>query len=258
MDLGLKGKVAVVTGSSRGIGKGIAASLAAEGCRLVLCARGKKTLAETAAELRQGGTEVLDLSLDITRKEDALILREQTLNTFDKIDILVNSAGSNKRGLFEDTTDRDWRNIIDINLLCHGEISRLFIPAMKKQGSGVIIFISSIFGRESGGDTLSIYNSTKSAVISMAKVMAGELAAYGIRVNSVAPGSIRFPGSSWDKRCLADPQGMAKFVEDNLPIGRFGTLEEVADVVCFLASGKASLITGACLNVDGGQSRSLI
>lgn len=258
MDLGLKGKVAVVTGSSRGIGKGIAASLAAEGCRLVLCARGKETLAETAAELRQGGTEVLDLTLDITRKEDALILREQTLNTFDKIDILVNSAGSNKRGLFEDTTDRDWRNIIDINLLCHGEISRLFIPAMKKQGSGVIIFISSIFGRESGGDTLSIYNSTKSAVISMAKVMAGELAAYGIRVNSVAPGSIRFPGSSWDKRCLADPQGMAKFVEDNLPIGRFGTLEEVADVVCFLASGKASLITGACLNVDGGQSRSLI
>jgi 3-oxoacyl-[acyl-carrier protein] reductase len=258
MDLGLKGKVAVVTGSSRGIGKGIAASLAAEGCRLVLCARGKETLAETAAELRQGGTEVLDLTLDITRKEDALILREQTLNTFDKIDILVNSAGSNKRGLFEDTTDQDWRNIIDINLLCHGEISRLFIPAMKKQGSGVIIFISSIFGRESGGDTLSIYNSTKSAVISMAKVMAGELAAYGIRVNSVAPGSIRFPGSSWDKRCLADPQGMAKFVEDNLPIGRFGTLEEVADVVCFLASGKASLITGACLNVDGGQSRSLI
>jgi 3-oxoacyl-[acyl-carrier protein] reductase len=258
MDLGLKGKVAVVTGSSRGIGKGIAASLAAEGCRLVLCARGKETLAETAAELRQGGTEVLDLSLDITRKEDALILREQTLNTFDKIDILVNSAGSNKRGLFEDTTDQDWRNIIDINLLCHGEISRLFIPAMKKQGSGVIIFISSIFGRESGGDTLSIYNSTKSAVISMAKVMAGELAAYGIRVNSVAPGSIRFPGSSWDKRCLADPQGMARFVEDNLPIGRFGTLEEVADVVCFLASGKASLITGACLNVDGGQSRSLI
>lgn len=258
MDLGLKGKVAVVTGSSRGIGKGIAESLAAEGCRLVLCARGEEALAETAAELREGGTEVLDLALDITRKEDTLKLREQTLNTFDKIDILVNSAGSNKRGLFEATTDQDWRNIIDINLLCHGEISRLFIPAMKKQGSGVIIFISSIFGRESGGDTLSIYNSTKSAVISMAKVMAGELAVHGIRVNSVAPGSIRFPGSSWDKRCLADPQGMARFVEENLPIGRFGTVEEVADVVCFLASTKASLITGTCLNVDGGQSRSLI
>jgi 3-oxoacyl-[acyl-carrier protein] reductase len=258
MDLGLKGKVAVVTGSSRGIGKGIAACLAAEGCRLVLCARGKEALAETAAELRQGGADVLDLTVDITRKEDALILREETLNRFDRIDILVNSAGSNKRGLFEDTTDQDWRNIIDINLLCHGEISRLFIPAMKKQRSGVIIFISSIFGRESGGNTLSVYNSTKSAVISMAKVMAGELAEHGIRVNSVAPGSIRFPGSSWDKRCLADPQGMAKFVEENLPVGRFGTVEEVADVVCFLASTRASLITGACLNVDGGQSRSLI
>ena len=133
-----------------------------------------------------------------------------------------------------------------------------FIPAMKKQKSGSIIFISSIFGRESGGATLSIYNATKSALISMAKVMATELAGEGIRVNSVAPGSIRFPGGSWDKRCIDDPEGMAKFIENELPIGRFGMVEEVANVVSFLSSEKASLVTGACLNVDGGQSRSLI
>jgi 3-oxoacyl-[acyl-carrier protein] reductase len=129
---------------------------------------------------------------------------------------------------------------------------------MKKRKSGSIIFIASIFGRESGGRNLSIYNATKSALISLSKVMATELARDGIRVNSVAPGSIRFPGGSWDKRCLADPKGMAAFIENELPLGRFGTVEEIANVVCFLASEKASLVTGACLNVDGGQSRSLI
>jgi 3-oxoacyl-[acyl-carrier protein] reductase len=258
MDLGLGGKVAVVTGSSRGIGKGIAAGLAAEGCRLVICARGEEDLEDTATELRKNGAEVLALSLDITKKRKALELRDRTLEIYGQIDILVNNAGGNKRGLFEETTDEDWRRILDLNLLSHGEISRLFIPAMKKRKSGSIIFIASIFGRESGGRNLSIYNATKSALISLSKVLATELARDGIRVNSVAPGSIRFPGGSWDKRCLADPEGMAKFIENELPVGRFGTVEEIANVVCFLASEKASLVTGACLNVDGGQSRSLI
>ncbi len=258
MDLGLKGKVAVVTGASRGIGKGIALGLADEGCRLVICARGKETLESTAEELRKYGVEVLALPIDITNKDEVTILRDKTLSAFGTIDILINNVGSNKRGRFEDTLDKDWRMIVDINLLSHGEVSRLFLPAMKKQKSGSIIFISSIFGRESGGATLSIYNATKSALISMAKVMAVELAGEGIRVNSVAPGSIRFPGGSWDKRCIDDPEGMARLIERELPIGRFGTVEEVANVVCFLASEKAGLVSGACLNVDGGQSRSLI
>lgn len=258
MDLGLKDKVAVVTGGSRGIGKGIAMGLAAEGCKLVICARGEETLTEAASELRAAGTEVLALPLDIVQKKDAAELRDRTISAYGRADILVNNVGSNKRGLFAETSDQDWRSILDINLLSHGEVTRMFIPDLKKQKGGSIIFISSIFGRESGGPTLSIYNATKSAMISMAKVMAVELASDGIRVNSVAPGSIRFPGGSWDKRCIADPEGMAAFVKNELPIGRFGTVEEVANVVCFLASEKSSLITGACINVDGGQSRSLI
>ncbi len=258
MDLGLKGKVAVVTGGSRGIGKGIAQGLATEGCRLVICARGEEALETTANELRKTGAEVLALALDITQKDGAKKLKEQTIQHFGAVDVLVNNVGSNKRGRFEDTLDEDWRAIMDINLLSHGEVTRQFIPELKKQESGSIIFISSIFGRESGGATLSIYNATKSAMISMAKVMAGELAGEGIRVNTVAPGSIRFPGGSWDKRCIADPEGMNKFVESELPIGRFGSVEEVANVVCFLASEKSSLVAGACINVDGGQSRSLI
>jgi 3-oxoacyl-[acyl-carrier protein] reductase len=126
---------------------------------------------------------------------------------------------------------------------------------MKKRKSGSIIFIASIFGRESGGRTLSIYNTTKSALISLSKVMATELARDGIRVNSIAPGSIRFPGGSWDKRCLADPEGMAKFIENELPLGRFGTVEEIANVICFWLQ-KASLVTvPVSMSTAGGQGR---
>ena len=136
--------------------------------------------------------------------------------------------------------------------------NKIFAREMRKQGKGSIIFNASIFGREAGGQGLSMYNSTKSAIISMAKIMALELAKDHVRVNCIAPGSVRFPGGSWDKRCIDDPQAMEEFVKNNMPIGRFGKVDEVADVVIFLASERASFVTGACINVDGGQSRSLI
>ena len=129
---------------------------------------------------------------------------------------------------------------------------------MRAAGGGSIVFVSSVFGREKGGPGLSIYNTTKTALISAAGIMALELAKDTIRVNCVAPGSIQFPGGSWDKRVQSDPEGMRKFVDANLPLGRFGRADEVADVVTFLASERASLITGACIAVDGSQGRSLV
>ena len=258
MNLALEGKVAVITGSSRGIGKGIACSLAEEGCRVVICARKEETLRLAAKEISPDSGRVLSLPLDITGDQDIKKLVNQTIKKFGKIDILVNNVGGNRRNPFEKTTDEDWQFVFNINLMCHIKLSRLVIPYMKEQKSGSIVFISSIFGRESGGAGLSIYNASKSALISLAKIMSVELAPDGIRVNSVAPGSIRFPGGSWDKRCKEDPQGMAEFVKRDFPLGRFGTVEEVASVVTFLASERASLVTGACINVDGGQSRSLI
>lgn len=258
MDLGLNGKVAIVTGASRGIGRGIARGLAAEGCALVLCARGAEALEAAAAELRTAGADVLALSLDVTAPEAGTRLAEAALHRFGRIDVYVGNAGGNRRKPFDETTDADWDELLTINLHAHLRTSRAVIPAMKAAGQGCLLFITSIFGREAGGPGLVLYNSTKSALISAAKIMALELAPFGIRVNTIAPGSIRFPGSSWDKRCHEDPDGMAVFIGQHLPFGRFGTVAEVADVVTFLASERAAWVSGACVNVDGVQSRSLI
>ncbi len=259
MDLGLKGKSAVVTGASRGLGKAIAMQLAAEGCRLAICARGEEALLETRKEIRKlHGVPVLAKVLDLTVPESADALIDAVIHEYGTVQVLANNAGGNRRGKFADLSDQDWEDILNLNLKMHLRVSRAVIPHMRASGGGAILFVGSIFGREAGGPGLSIYNTTKSALMSAAKIMALELAPDGIRVNTLAPGSIRFPGGSWDKRVKSDPEGMKAFIAANLPIGRFGTAQEIGDAAAFLLSDRASLITGACLNVDGGQSRSLI
>lgn len=259
MDLGLNDKVAVVTGGSRGIGKAIAMALAAEGCNVAICGRTKEDLDAASQEIAEAsGRGVFARVIDISKSNEAGEFVAAAADFFGRLDVLVNNAGANLRKPFEETTDADWEELLQLNLLGHFRATRAAIPLMRESGGGSIIFISSIFGREAGGPGISIYNTTKSAQISAAKVMSLELAGEGIRVNSVAPGSTRFPGGSWDKRVKQDPEGMKQFVASNIPLGRFGTAEEVADVVAFLASERASLVTGASINVDGGQSRSLI
>ena len=259
MDLGLKGKVAVVTGGSRGIGLYTARALGAEGARLALCARNEEGLEAAAASLRADGVaEVLTVACDVAAEDGAARLIEATADRYGRLDVLVNNVGGNRRGKFEETSDQDWLDIIQLNVLSGFRTSRLAIPHMRETGGGSIVFISSVFGREKGGPGLSIYNTTKTALISAAGIMALEVASDGIRVNCVAPGSIQFPGGSWDRRVQADPEGMRKFVDANLPLGRFGRAEEVAAVVTFLASERSSLITGACIAVDGSQGRSLV
>ena len=258
MDLGLEGKVAVVTGGSRGLGFYSARSLAGEGARLAICARGADGLEAAAESLRALGTEVLAVRCDIAAADGSDTLLDAVRDRYGALDILVNNVGGNRRGRFEETSDQDWLDIIELNVLAGFRASRGAIPMMRARGGGAIVFVSSVFGREKGGPGLSIYNTTKSALISAAGIMALELAKDGIRVNCVAPGSIRFEGGSWDKRVKADPDGMRAFVRANLPLGRFGKAEEVGDVVAFLASERASLITGACIAVDGAQGRSLV
>jgi 3-oxoacyl-[acyl-carrier protein] reductase len=144
--------------------------------------------------------------------------------------------------------------VLERNLVPALNVSRAAVPLLRARGGGVILMIASIWGREAGGSPS--YNVAKAAEMSLAKAMARDLAADGIRVLSVAPGSTLFPGGSWERRVQEDPEGMAAFVARELPWGRFGTVEEVADVVTFLVSERASWVVGTCVAVDGGQSRS--
>ena len=259
MDLGLTDKVALVTGSSRGLGLASATALALEGCRVCICARGETRLAEAAAALERqvgDGARVHAVRGDLTVADDVAAVVDQTVERFGGLDILVNNVGRAGGGGLLDATDADWQSALDDTLYPAIRTSRLAVPHMKKAGGGVIIMIASIWGRESGGRMT--YNAVKAAQISLAKALAQQLAADNIRVNSVAPGSISFPGGSWHRRQQEDPEGMAAFVADNLPFGRFGRAEEVGEVVAFLASARASWVSGASITVDGCQSRSNI
>jgi 3-oxoacyl-[acyl-carrier protein] reductase len=259
MDLGLRDKAALVTGASRGIGRAIALELAREGCRVALCARGKEALDEAAAEVRALGAEAVAVPADVTAPEGVREAVEGALRAFGGVDVLVNNVGGSTGTSFLETSEVDWQRAIDLNLMPAVRASRLVVPSMRARGGGAIVNIVSIYGREWGGSYVRrpTYIAAKAAEIGMSKALAMELASLGIRVNAVAPGSIVFPGGGWERRSREDPHGIAAFIGADLPLGRFGRPEEVGRVVAFLASDAASLVLGACLNVDGGQSRAL-
>jgi 3-oxoacyl-[acyl-carrier protein] reductase len=256
MELGLRGKVALVTGSSRGIGRAIAIGLGAEGCKVTLCARGAGPLEEAAAAVRAAGGAALAVEADVTTAEGLQRVLDQTRRAHGPIDILVNNVGGSRGSPTWEATDEDWTQVLDLNLMPAVRANRAVIPEMVERRRGCIVVVSSIYGRESGGATT--YNAAKAAELAMAKQLARQLAPHGVRVNTVAPGSILFPGGGWQRRIDADPEAMRRFVESDMPLGRFGAPEEIANVVVFLCSDRASLVTGACLNVDGCQSRSNI
>jgi 3-oxoacyl-[acyl-carrier protein] reductase len=256
MDLGLKDKVVIVTGASRGIGKAIALGFANEGARLSICARSAEPLERAASEIKALGGEVFARPADLMQGAEADTFARETLEQYGRIDVLVNNVGGSRWTTTLEISDEEWHEILDWNLVSAVRMSRAVLPTMQLQKSGVIIMIASIWGRESGGHVT--YNAAKSAEISFAKSLARELAPDNIRVNSVAPGSILFPGGGWDRRQKADPEGIAEFVRRDMPMGRFGKPEEIASVVVFLASERASLVSGACINVDGCQSKSNI
>jgi len=259
MDLGLTDKVAIVTGSSRGLGLASARALVAEGCRVCLCARGAERLAEAAVEVEAAARRpgmVLPVQADVSTVAGVELVVARTIETFGGLDILVNNVGKAGGAELLDTSDAEWQAAIDETLFPAIRASRLAVPLMRQRGGGAIVLIASIWGRESGGRMT--YNAVKAAEISLGKALAQQLAPLNIRVNSVAPGSILFPGGSWHRRQQADPEGIAQFINRELPFGRFGRADEVGAAVAFLASARASWISGACLTVDGCQSRSNI
>src|SRR2546428_2104960 len=216
-------------------------------------------LVDAVTKLRTlpGGDErVLAVQADLSTDKGVADVVIRTIETFGGLDILVNNVGLGKGAGIVDTSDAEWHEAFDQTLFPAIRASRMAVPHLRKRGGGSIVMIASIWGRESGGRMT--YNAVKAAEISLAKAMAQQLASDNIRVNSVAPGSIRFPGGSWDRRVQEDPDGMAEVVKRELPFGRFGRPEEVGAVVAFLVSPRASWISGASVPVDGCQSRSLI
>ena len=247
-------KKALVAGASRGIGLAIAKGLAAAGANTILSSRSIEKLEKEALILREKGFTATAERLDVT---DSDRVAELAMEHPD-VDILINVAGTNLRKKFEEYTDEEYDHILATNLHGLARVTRCVGSNMiARQKGGKIVTIGSLTSTL-GLPYLSIYGITKSALAGLTRGLAVEWASYDIQVNCIAPGSIDFPGSSWDRfQQNSTPEQVAEFIDRNLPAGKFGWPEPIGDTVAFLASENANLITGTCLNVDGGQSRSL-
>jgi 3-oxoacyl-[acyl-carrier protein] reductase len=258
VDLQLSGKVALVTGSSRGIGRAIALRLAEEGANVMLCARGRDdldTAVEAARSVGSSSGSAAGVVADVVDSAGATTAVDAAITTYGGLDIVVNNVGGSGARTVADLDAADLSTVLDRNVFSGLHVTEAALPALRSQGGGVVLFVASIFGREAGGGPS--YNVAKGATINLASALGRGLAGEGIRVLSVSPGSIRHPGGSWDRRVLEDPEGMAAFVASEIPAGRFGTAEEVADVVAFLVSPRASWVVATSVVVDGGQSHAL-
>ncbi len=255
MDLGLTGKVAMITGASKGLGRAMAKAFGEEGVKLSICARGEADLKDAAAEFHKLGFEVLATVADVTKPADMTKWMNDTVGLFGGVDILVNNAGGAKPGALGELSEEAWRETFELNFFSAVRLARMVAEQMQARG-GVIINISSIYGRESGGPLT--YNSSKAAMISFTKMLARETAAKNIRINSIAPGSIQYPGGSWERRFKENPAFEQDFIAHETPAGRLGRPDEVAYAVVMMASPRASWINGVILPVDGAQGRSLI
>ena len=257
MDLSLNGKVAMITGGSRGLGRQCALALGQEGCAVAICGRDSDSVEKTVAELTGLGVKANGSQADVTDSGDAERFLKETTDALGAPDILVNNVGG-RRGsvLFDETSMEQFLEGLEVNLISAVRMTKLALPHMQAQGWGRVINISSIYGREHGGSV--DYMTGKAGMIAFSKHLALQLAQTGVLVNCVAPGSIDFPGSTWDRfQQNNTPEVVAEFIDRNLPMGKFGWPEPIGETVAFLASDRAGLITGACLNVDGGQSKSL-
>ena len=252
MEMGLQGRTALVTGASRGIGKAIAAALAAEGCHLELAATNEGLLAELAADLaRRYGVAVRIHPGDLTREEDRERLGLEARN----VDILVNNAGAVPRGSIEEVDDAAWRQGWELKVFGYINLTRAIYPAMRARGSGVIVNVIGVAGVQPNANYIAT-TTANAAMIMFTASLGGDSVRHGVRVVGVNPGptiSDRFVGGQRRraKRLLGEEERWPEFLED-LPMGRASTVEEVADTVVFLASDRARAISGTSILIDGG------
>ena len=254
MDLGLKGKVAVVTGGTEGIGKASALKLAQEGANVAICARRKEVLDRVAAEISATGMQVLAVAADMSKPADIERFMKAVVDRFGRIDILVNNAGTSSRGKFLEVTDEMWD--VDLELKVFGAIrcARLAIPHMKKQGGGRIVNITISSAKQPGAQSMPT-SVSRAAGLAITKALSKEFAADNILVNTVCIGKIK--SGQHERRYTKEGISAEQYYGDmakDIPMRRVGEAEEVANVIAFLASGAASYVTGSSLNLDGGIS----
>ncbi len=253
MNLGIQGKVALVTGGSQGIGKGVALKLAEEGATVVIAARGQSLLDEVANQIGSLGGNVMAIAADVSQPEDCQRLIQHVQEKFGRLDILVNNAGTSATGEFESVTDQAWHDDFDLKLFAAIRLSRMAIPLMKKHGWGRIINMTNIGAKEPRAKSAPT-TVTRAAGMALTKILSKEFAADNILVNTVCIGWIR--AGQHERKAAKAGIPVEKMYEDmgrDIPLGRVGRAEEVANVVAFLASEAASYVTGSSINLDGGK-----
>lgn len=248
MDLGLQGKGVIITGASKGIGRSIALGFAEEGANVAICARGEEALTETASKLVDMGVKVHSEVCDVSEESALHRFLDASREALGQIDVLVN----NTSGFGVSDDEQGWKLGFDVDVMASVRATWRVVPWLQEAGGGAVIHISSTSALEAGSPPA--YAAAKAALVSHSKTLANNLAPSGIRVNCVAPGSIEFPGGMWETiKNVATAQYEA--IQNSIPFGRLGTPEEVANAVVFLASERASWISGVTLSVDGVQHK---
>ena len=243
----LKGRNALITGASKGLGRAMAIALAGQGANLILVARDKEKLDSVAAEVRAAGSTASTHAADITQEDQVLALEKEISSTIGKVQILVNNAGTNLRKDITDFTLDEWRSVQDTNVTSVFLMCRSFVPHMKGTGYGRIINMTSIMAHVSMPQR-SLYSSTKFALLGLTKALALELATQGITVNGISPGPF---ATEMNTPILNNPELNAAFVS-KIPVGRWGKVEEIGALASFLCSDGAGFITGTDILIDGG------
>ncbi len=253
MDLGLRGKIGLVTGGSRGIGRATALALAAEGCNVAICGRGAAGVEDAVSEIRDLGVDAHGVTADVTQPGEVERFVKESAEALGGVDLLVANVGGMSGKTFLSLTPEDWVKTFETNLFHSVNSIRAAAPFMLDRGGGSVVIIASISGWKPG--PRSQYGTAKASEIFLSGSLAWELGPHRIRVNTVSPGSTIFPGGGWERFKSQQPEVFGEFEQNEFPWGRLAMPEEIASVVTFVLSDRASWINGANIPVDGGQGR---